>query len=136
MNCSLSTLQIPHQEKHSALTMEERSPFKDHPNIPPSGPSGSTNTAHDSTKALNSKRGWYAQLTDLEITGQQKKPRLPMTVNINEPTSSLMGSMDPTPFKDATNILTNGICTHKVFLLLMTSYTLILRSNIKIVVTR
>lgn len=48
--------------------MEERFPIKDLPNIPPSGTSGSTNNTHDSIKAPTRKRGWYAQMTDLERT--------------------------------------------------------------------
>ena len=99
--------------KQSALTMEERTPAKDLPNIPPSGPLGSTSNLHDSTKTLTGKRGGYAQMPDLKkaeyLSRQRKKARTTMTVNLSEPPSSLMGSMDPNPFKDAPNILTNGI---------------------------
>lgn len=72
--------------------MEERSPFKEVPNIPPSGHSSSTNTAHDSTKAPTRKRGWYAQMTDLErtehlnnlrVSRQQKKHKLATSAIVN-----------------------------------------------------
>jgi hypothetical protein len=103
--------------------MDERSPFKDITNIPAHAASGSTGTAHDGSnnnKSANAgKRGWYARMSDekkaqylnnLRISRQQKKAAAALTINanVNEPHSSLIGSVCPTPFRDVTGLLTNA----------------------------
>jgi hypothetical protein len=42
------------------------------------------------------------------LSRQQKKAAAALAINVDEPQSSLMGSVGPTPFKDMTNILPGG----------------------------
>jgi hypothetical protein len=130
-NCVAESLPI-----YSALTMDERAPFKDITNIPAHGASGSTSTAHDSNKkkANTGKRGWYARMSDekkaeylnkLRISRQQKKAAAALTINanVNEPPSSLMESVCPTPFIDVMGLLINAN-SGDMFSLFLLTYTL------------
>jgi hypothetical protein len=60
-------------------------------------------------KIPSGKRGWYARLSDekkaeylnkLRVSRQQKKAAAALAVNVDEPSSSLIGSVGPTAFTD------------------------------------
>jgi hypothetical protein len=77
-------------------------------NVAANVPSGSTTPENNNEKIPSGKGGWYARLSNekkaeclkkLCVSCQQKKVAAALAVNVDEPESSLIGSVGPIHFK-------------------------------------